>query len=156
MLAQHLRRRRRVLAVAAGAFALVALAGTASAKEINNTVVTFSPTVSTATPCQIQSFKTSSTTGVGDTGLSSISADYQVKPCDSKQIVTVDVLVYETRNPANVMRDTPNAPLSDKFTILGVKLGVSYTMTLTVHDGVTGAVVATANRTASAAFPTGA
>ena len=52
-------------------------------------------------------------------------------------------------------KDSPNAPLSDKFSILGVELGVSYTIRLTVHDGVTGAVVATASRTASAAFPTG-
>lgn len=153
-----LRRNRRGLAVAAGVVAVLSVAGPASAKgggDINNTVVFISPTATTTTPCQIQSFKTSSVTGVGDTGLSSISADYQVKPCDSKHTVTVDVLVYETWDPTNVMRDEPNAPLSDKFTILGVKLGVSYTIKLTVHDGPTGDVVATASRTASAAFPTG-
>src|SRR3954469_11851424 len=117
--------RRGALAVVGGVVAIVSLAGPASAKgggDVNNTVVTFSPTVTTTTPCQIQSFKTSSTTGVGDTGLSSISADYQVKPCDSKHTVTLDVLVYETFTPANVMYDAPNAPLSDKFTVLGVKL----------------------------------
>ena len=159
MSVQHsLSRRRRVLAVAAGVVALISLAGPASAKgggDINNAVFSISPTVTTTTPCQIQSFKTSSTTGVGDTGLSSISADYQVKPCDSKSTVTVDVLVYQTWDPTNVLRDEPNAPLSNKFSILGVQLGVSYTITLTVRDGVTGAVVATASRTALAPFPTG-
>jgi len=152
---QHSLRRGRVLAVAAGVATVVSLAGPASAKEINNTVVSIAPGVTTTTPCQIQSFKTSSVTGVGDTGLSSISADYQVKACDSKHTVTVDVLVYQTFDPTNVLRDAPSAPLSDKFTILGVQLGVSYTIALTVHDGATGAVVATASRTASAAFPTG-
>src|SRR3954451_7584344 len=129
MSVQHSSRRGRgVLAVAAGVVAVVSFAGPAWAQgggDINNTVVSISPTVSTATPCHIQSFKTSSTTGVGDTGLSSISADYQVKPCDSKHVVTVDVLVYQTSEPSNVMLDIPNAPLSDKFTVLGVKLGTS-------------------------------
>lgn len=152
---RHGRRASAVLAVAIG---LVSLAGPAWAKgggDINNTVISISPTVTTTTPCQIQSFKSSSVTGVGDTGLSSISADYQVKPCDSKHTVTVDVLVYQTFDATNVLRDEVNAPLSDKFTILGVQLGVSYTIKLTVHDGATGEIVATASRTASAAFPTG-
>jgi hypothetical protein len=148
-------RTSRFLAVTACAAGVLSLAAPATAKEINNTVVSLSPTVSTTTPCQIQSFKTSSTTGVGDTGLSSISADYQVRPCDSKSTVTLDVLVFKTWDPTVVLTDSPNAPLSDKFTILGVELGVSYTIQLTVHDGATGAVVATASRTASAAFPTG-
>jgi hypothetical protein len=147
---------RRALALAAGVVAAVSLASPASAKETNNTVVFLSPTVTTTTPCQVKSFKTWSTTGVGDTGLSSISADYQVKECDSKHTVTVDVLVYRTWDPTDVLRDEPDAPLSDRFDILGVQLGVSYTIRLTVHDGATGAVVATASRTASAAFPTGA
>jgi hypothetical protein len=119
------------------------------------TVVTLSPTVSTSTPCQVQSFKTSSKTGIGESGLSSVTADYQVKPCDSKHTVTLDVLAYETWDPANVMLDIPNAPLSDDVSIIGVKLGVSYTFKLIVRDGVTGDVVATASRTASAPFPTG-
>jgi hypothetical protein len=159
MFVQHfLRGHRRALAVATGVVAVLSIAGPASAKgggDINNTVVFISPTVTTTTPCQIQSFKTSSVTGVGDTGLSSISADYQVKPCDSKHTVTLDVLVYQTFDPTNVLRDEANAPLSDKFTILGVQLGVSYTIKLIVHDGATGDVVATASRTAWAAFPTG-
>jgi hypothetical protein len=159
MSVQHsLRGHRRALAVATGVAAVLSIAGPASAKgggDINNTVVQIAPGVTTSTPCQIKSFKTSSVTGVGETGLSSISADYQVRPCDSKHTVTVDVLVYQTFDATNVLREEANAPLDDKFTIFGVQLGVSYTIKLTVHDGDTGAVVATASRTASAAFPTG-
>ena len=100
-------RTSRFLAVTACAAGVLSLAAPATAKEINNTVVSLSPTVSTTTPCQIQSFKTSSTTGVGDTGLSSISADYQVRSCDSKSTVTLDVLVFKTWDPTVVRRTAP-------------------------------------------------
>jgi hypothetical protein len=147
---------RRSLVITGCVAATLSLAGPASAKEINNTVVSIAPGVVTSDPCQVKSFKTSSVTGVGDTGLSSISADYQVAVCDSKSNpLAVDVLVFESWDPSIVMRDEPNAPLSDKFTILGVKVGTSYTITLTVRDAVTGATLATASRSAKASYPTG-
>ena len=85
-------RTRRVLAVTVGvAAAAISLAGPASAKEkAAGSVVTFSSPVPAPTSgCAVKSFEHSSVTGVGDTGLSSVSADYSMRPCDSKQAITV-------------------------------------------------------------------
>ena len=83
-------RSRRLLAISAGAVAVLALAGPASAKEAAGTV-TFSPppTTNTASCNPIQSLKIDSDTNHAESGLASITVDYQVKPCDSKQSVTL-------------------------------------------------------------------
>ena len=147
-----------MLAVAAGVGLAAALAGPASAKEPAG-VVSFAPSLApttTTSSCAVKSFKTSGTTGVGDTGLSSVSADYQVKPCDSKQTVTVEVLVYESFDPSNVLYDDTAAPLSGKATVFGVKVGTLYKVVLTVRDATTGATVGEASASAKAPVPTGA
>lgn len=161
-------RPRRCLLAFAGVLAAASMAGPmagpASAKgggdgtgDGTSGVVTFiSPSLITTTPCQVKTFDTDSKVGVGDTGLSSISADYQVKPCDSKSTVTLDLLIFQKSDPSVVMLDTPNAPLSGDVTVVGVKLGVFYTVQLTIHDGRTGAVIATTSKSALAPFPTGA
>ena len=147
---------RRTFAVAASVVAAVSLAGPASAKESAGTFSIAPGVVAPTGTCSpVQSFKTDYRTGIGDTGLSSISADYAVKPCDSKQVVTVAVLVVEAYDPTNVLRDDPAAPLSDKFDVVGVKLGTNYRITITVTDAVTGATVGQESRLASAPFPTG-
>jgi hypothetical protein len=79
-------RTRRLLAVSVGiAAAALSLAGPASAREKSaGTVVTFSGSVPAPTSgCAVKSFKHDSDTGVGDTGLSSVSVDYSMRPCDS-------------------------------------------------------------------------
>jgi hypothetical protein len=153
-------RTRRVLAVAAGvAAAVVSFAGPASAKGAAAGTVTFiSPTATTPTTtgCAVKSFKHSSVTGVGDTGLSSISADYSVKPCDSKQTITVEVKVAAEFDPANVLRDDTAAPEIGKFTVLGVELETWYRITITVRDASTGATVGSATALELAHRPTGA
>jgi hypothetical protein len=61
------------------AAATISLAGPASAREkAANSVVTFSSPVP-ATGCAVKSFTHDSVTGVGDTGLSSVSADWSMR-----------------------------------------------------------------------------
>src|SRR4051812_22546166 len=151
----------RVLAVAAGVTAAaVSFAGPASAKEkAAGTVVTFvSPTATapTTTGCAVKSFKHDSVTGVGDTGLSSVSADYSMRPCDSKQAITVEVKVAEEFNPTNVLYDDTSAPESGEVSVLGVKLDTYYRITITARDARTGATVGTATALELAPRPTGA
>lgn len=76
---------------------------------------------------------------VGETGLANISASYSVKPCD-KNAVTVNVQVYEYLT-GNVVYDSTNAPLSDTFSVFGVKVRTTYIVKVTVLDQATGAVV---------------
>jgi hypothetical protein len=154
----HATRTRLILAVAAGVAGAVSFAGPASAKE-GAGVVTIAPGVVPApsSACSpVKSFKHSSTTGVGDTGLSSVSADYQVKPCDSKESVTVEVKVAQEFDPTNVLRDDTDAPLSGKVSVLGVQLETWYRITITVRDAVTGQTVGSASALEIAHRPTGA
>jgi hypothetical protein len=147
--------RTSALALGAGVLAALSLAGPTSAKEPTGNVVittTLPPAPSGCSP--MHSFKTSGDSSVGDTGLSSISADYDVKPCDSKQTVTVSVLVYELFDPTNVLRDEPEAPLSGRFTVTGVKLGTLYRVAITIRDAATGVTIAEVDRSASAPVPT--
>jgi hypothetical protein len=144
---------RGLAAATIGILAAISLVGPASAKEPNNTVVstTLPPPPTGCTP--VHSFRVSGDPSVGDTGLSSISADYQVQACDSHQPVALAVLVTEAFDTTNVLRDEANAPLSGKFT-LGARLGVDYRVTLTVRDAGTGATIAEASRLVSAPVPT--
>jgi hypothetical protein len=151
-------RSRRILAVSVGvAAATISLAGPASAKEkAANSIVTFSSSVPAPTSgCAVKSFKHDSVTGVGDTGLSSVSADYSMRPCDSKQAIAVEVKVAEEFNPANVLYDDTAAPESGKVTISGIQLETWYRITITARDAVTGATVGTATALELAHRPTG-
>ncbi|NYJ04190.1 hypothetical protein [Petropleomorpha daqingensis] len=148
---------RRILAVAAGVAAAVSLAGPASAKEAAAGTVSFSTLPPAPTSgCAVKSFKHSSTTGVGDTGLSSVSADWSMRACDSKSSITVEVTVAEEFDPADVLYDDPAAPESGKVTVLGVQLETWYRITVTARDARTGATVGTATALEIAHRPTGA
>jgi hypothetical protein len=152
---QSLYRSRRALAVAAGAVAVLSLAGTASAKESAG-VITFAPGVIPTTSCSpIQSLKISGDPNDGESGLASITVDYQVKPCDSKQVVTVETLVADYYDASAVLWDDPTAPLSGKFTVFGVTIAKNYRVTLVVRDAVTGATVGSVSRLANVPRPTG-
>jgi hypothetical protein len=155
---RHLLRTGRVLAVAAtGVAAVVSFAGPASAKASAG-VVTFStlPAPAPAGTCSpVKSFKHSTVVGVGDTGLSAVSVDYSVKPCDSKQAVTVEVAIAEEFAPGNVLYDNPQAPLSGRVGT-GIQLETWYRITITVRDAVTGATVGSASAGEFAHRPTGA
>lgn len=145
----------RLIAVGVGALAAVSLvAPAASAKEPSGNVVISSTLPPPPTGCTpVRSFKITSDPEVGDTGLATVSVDYAVQACTSKQAVTVAVLVTEAFDPTDVVRDDPAAPLSGKFTI-GVQLGVDYRILLTVRDAATGATIAQVDRLAAAAVPT--
>jgi hypothetical protein len=152
-------RTRRILAVTVGvAAATISLAGPASAKEkAAGTVVTFSSPVPAPTSgCAVKSFKHDSVTGVGDTGLSSVSADYSMRACDSKSAIAVEMKVAEEFNPANVLYDDTAAPESGEVTVLGVELDTYYRITITARDARTGATVGTASALELAPRPTGA
>jgi hypothetical protein len=125
----------------------VALAGTASAKEITSG----GGTGGTTTTCSpVSSLTTRGDARVGETGLASIDINWGVKPCDSKQAVTVDVTMYESANPAAVAYSNPAAPLSGRVTVFGIKIRTSYTVKVTVRDAATGALVGTGTAFAGA------
>ena len=150
-------RSRRILAVSVGvAAATLSVAGPASAKEASGTVTFSSPVPAPTSGCAVKSFKHDSVTGVGDTGLSSVSADYSMKPCDSTSAITVEVEVAEEFTPANVMYDDTAAAESGKVTVLGVQLETWYRITITARDARTGATVGTATALEIAHRPTGA
>ncbi len=141
--------RRRLGAVALGASVLaVACTGTAaSAKEIGSG----SGTGITTTACSpVTSLITKGDPKVGETGLASIAVTYGVKACDKGQTVKAAVSVYQYTAPSNVLYDAPDAPLSGKFTVFGVKLSTSYVVKVTVTDAATGAVVGTGTAFAAA------
>ena len=86
----------------------------------------------------------------GEPGTATIDVDYSVKPCDSKQVVTVETVVAESYNPDQVVWDDTAAPESGKFTLGGVKLNTTYKVTVLVRDAVTGAMVGSASVSAAA------
>ena len=150
---QSLVRNRRTLAVATGVMAVLALAGPASARESAGTFST-APT-STNTGCSpIQSEKITSSTRTSDTGGPSITVDYQVKPCDSKQIVTLETLVADYNDAGVVWYDDVTPPLSGRFTF-GAVMAKNYRVTLVVRDAGTGATVWSEDRLANVPYPTG-
>lgn len=121
----------------AAAFAATSLLASAPAvaKEVT------SGGTPTPTTCQpVSGITTRGDARVGETGLASIDVTYSVKPCD-KNPVTVGVTMAEAANPAAVAYDNPASPLSGKFTVFGVRVRVSYVVTVTVRDAATGAVV---------------
>lgn len=80
---------------------------------------------------------------VAETGLANVAVTYGVKPCTNGQAVTANVTVAEYLNPAAVIYDWQDAPLSGKFTASGVRVRVTYKVTVTVIDTATGAVAGT-------------
>jgi len=147
----------RIVAVALGVAAALSFAGPASAKGGGGGVVSIAPGV-LPTPTDacspVKSFKHASVAGVGDTGLSSVSVDYQVQPCDTKEAVTVELTVAQEFDPGTVLRDDTAAPLSGKVTVLGIQLDTWYRITLTVRDAATGAPVGSASALEIAHTPT--
>ena len=152
---QSLVRSRRAVAVAAGAVAVLSLAAPASAKESAGVFSTAPGVITTSTSCSpIQSLKITGSASTGDTGLASILVDYQVRPCDSKQVLSLETMVADYFDPSVVLYDDPAAPLSGKFG-LGVQIARNYRVTLVVRDATTGATVAQVDRLANVPRPTG-
>jgi hypothetical protein len=155
---QSLLRSSRPLAagtIAAAALAVLALAGPASAKEAAG-VVTFAPGVAPSTSCNpIQSLKIDGDLSGGEPRVASISVDYQVKPCDSKQVVTVETIVADYYDASAVLWDDAAAPTSGKFTVGGVQVAKNYRVTLIVRDVRSGATVYSVDRLANVPRPTG-
>src|SRR4051812_19028012 len=144
---------RRTLAIAAGALTVLSIAAPASAKESAGTFST-APTTTTASCSPIQSLKITGDTNAGDTNVASISVDYQVKPCDSKQVVTVETVVADYYDASAVLWDDTAAPESGKFTVYGVTIAKNYRVTITVRDASTGATVGSVSRLANVPRPT--
>jgi hypothetical protein len=153
---QSLARSRRAVAVAAGAVAVLSLAAPASAKESAGVFSIAPGVVTTSTSCSpIQSLKITGNTSTGETGLASITVDYQVRACDSKQVLTLETIVADYYDASAVLWDDPAAPLSGKFTVYGVQIAKNYRVTLVVRDASTGAVVTQVDRLANVPRPTG-
>jgi hypothetical protein len=91
---------------------------------------------------------------VGELGFASIAVSYSVKPCTNGQSVTVANTVSEYLDPSVVIYSNPDAPLSGKFVANGVRLRVTYRVTIDVYDSSTGALVGTLS-TFAAAVPKG-
>ena len=154
---QSLLRSSRPLAagvIAAGVVAVLSLASPASAKESAG-VISIAPGVISTGCSPIQSLKISGDPNRADSGLASITVDYQVKPCDSKQVVTLETIVADYYDPTAVLYDDTAAPLSGRFTVFGVTIAKNYRVTLIVRDAATGATVWTVDRLANVPRPTG-
>ena len=74
----------------------------------------------------------------GETGVSKMQVDFTVKPCVKGQTLIVDALVAELENPVAVAYDDPNAPLSGRFTISGIRYRTNYKVTISTIDAATG------------------
>lgn len=142
--------RTTLFAAAASAAALLSLAAPASAKEVGSGGTTTTPTCS-----PVQSLKAQGDARAGgEPGTATIDVDYSVKPCDSKQAVTVETVVAETWYPDQVVWDDTSAPESGKFTVYGVKVNTLYKVTVLVRDAGSGALVGSASVSAKAATRT--
>ncbi|MEQ1701608.1 MAG: hypothetical protein ABMA25_15980 [Ilumatobacteraceae bacterium] len=135
-------RPRRLLATALlGAALITAAPATGFAKEIGSGGA---PAGGGAAACSpISSLVVKADARAGETGLATIDVSYGVKPCTNGQAVTANVSVGEYLNPAVVVYDNPGAPLNGKFTVAGVRVRVTYKVTVTVIDSATGAVAGT-------------
>lgn len=136
------KRPRKFLVLALGGAALLAAAvpATSFAKEIGSGGG--GTTTGTTTCSPITSLTVKADPKVGETGLASLDATYGVKPCINGQTVTVDVNVSEYLTGA-LFVDMPSSPLNGKFTLNGIKVRVTYKVTVTVVDAATGALAGT-------------
>ena len=136
------KRPRKFLSLALGGAALLAAAipATSFAKEIGSGS---GGTTGTTTCSPITSLTVKADPKVGETGLASIDVGYGVKPCTNGQAVTTNVTVSEYLNPSVVVYDWQDAPLNGKFTVFGVRVRVTYKVTVTVIDTATGALAGT-------------
>ena len=142
---------RLTLAALGSTIAVAALAGPVAAKEASGNVVISSTVPAPSTACSpVSSLRAQGDTSTGETGMASIDVDYSVKPCDSKQEVTVETNVAESFDPTAVVWNDPQAPLSGKFTVYGVKLRTTYKVKVTVRDAGTGVVLGSSSVSASA------
>lgn len=136
---------RRTLAAIGAATAVLSLAAPVSAKEVSSGGT---PAPTGCSP--VSSLKAQGDARTGETGLATIDVDYSVKPCDSKQVVTVETNVAESFDPTAVVWNDPAATQSGKFTVYGVKVRTTYKVTVTVRDAGTGALVGSASVSAAA------
>ena len=132
--------RRLLAATMLGAALIAAAPATGFAKEIGSGG---GGGGGTATCSPVSSLVVKADARAGETGLATIDVSYGVKPCINGQAVTASVSVSEYLNPAVVMYDNPTAPLNGKFTVFGVRVRVTYKVTVTVIDVATGAVAGT-------------
>jgi hypothetical protein len=131
-------RRHAALVSVAGALVLAAVTGTASAKE------TAGGTPAAPAACSpITSLGYKGDPRVGETGLSTVTVSYAVKPCVPGQSVTVAARVFLSTDQSIQPYDESSIPLSGKFVAVGITPNTSYTATITVTDTATGAVVDT-------------
>lgn len=136
-------RSRRVLCAALLGTALLAAAlpATSFAKEIVSGGVAATGGAVACSP--ISSLTVKADPKVGETGLASVAVTYGVKPCTNGQAVTTNVTVAEYLAPSVVLYDWQNAPTTGKFTAFGVRVRVTYKVTVTVVDTATGAIAGT-------------
>ncbi len=127
-------RSRRIFSAALLGTALLAAAVPAAsfAKE--------APTVPGAVCSPIKSLSVKADAKVGETGLASVFVSYGVKSCTASQAITTNVTVAEYLNPSAVIYDWQDAPATGKFTAFGVRVRVTYKVTVTVIDTATGAI----------------
>ena len=134
------RRRQAGLLLGLG-LAAASFSGTAVAKEIGSGGTVGG--VGTAVCNPVTSLTVKSDPRVGELGFASIQTSYGVKPCTNGQAVTVEAKISEWANPSVVIYDDPNAPLNNKFVANGVRLRVTYQVTISVYDATTGALAGT-------------
>lgn len=132
---------RRVLLATAGIGLMAAsFAGPALAKEVGSG--SGAGTGTTTTTCNpVSNLTYKGDYRAGETGLSSISVTYDVRPCDKTRPVVVDARLYLNADPTDMPYNDPAAPQSGKFTVYGVKASTSYIAKITVTDAATGSVV---------------
>ncbi len=130
--------RRALIATAGVGLVAASLAGPAMAKEVGSETGA-GTTTTTCNPVKSLSYR--GDYRAGETGLSTITVTYDVRACDKARPVVVDAQLYLTADPSAVAYDDPAAPLSGKFTAVGVKGNTSYIAKITVTDAGTGAVV---------------
>ena len=133
-----------------GTALLAALPGAAFAKEVGSGGGG-GGTTTTCSPISSLTVKADATTS--DTGAGTVSVSYGVKACTNGQLLTARTQVAEYLDPSVVIYENPAAPLNGKFTV-GVRTRVTYVVTVTAYDAVTG-LVAGVQKAYAAAVPKG-
>ena len=143
--------RRLVGAMLGAGLMAISFAGAASAKEIGSGGGTATGGTGVCSP--ISNLSAKADPRVGELGFASIDVRYGVKPCDAGA-VTVTTNVAEWLTPASVVWNDTAAPLNGKFTVNGIRVRTTYTVTVTVRSAADGSVVGTST-IFTAAIPKG-
>ena len=117
-----------------------AIPATSFAKEIGSGGGTATGGTTACSP--ISSLTVKADPRAGETGVATMDVSYGVKACNKGQALNVDVNVSETVT-GTLFVDMPESPLNGKFTLGGIKVRVSYKVTVTAFDAATGAVAGT-------------